>query len=63
MISAEQVAAVRALLTRDFDDHRQVTAQIKQTNGLAGEVPADAELDSFIADALAEARKARRACQ
>jgi hypothetical protein len=35
-ISDEQVTALRALLTRNFDEHRRVIAQIKQTDGLAG---------------------------
>lgn len=36
MISTEQVTALRALLTKNFDEHHQVIAQIKQTGGLTG---------------------------
>ncbi len=36
VISPEQVAAVRALLTRDMDEHLRLTAQIRQANGLMG---------------------------
>ena len=36
MISTEQVTALRALLTRDFDEHQRVIAQIKPVGGLAG---------------------------
>jgi hypothetical protein len=36
VISTEQVTALRALLTKNFDEHHQVIAQIKQTGGLTG---------------------------
>lgn len=36
MTSTEQVTALRALLTRNFDEHHRVVAQIKQTGGLTG---------------------------
>ncbi len=36
MISTEQVTALRALLTRNFDEHQRVIAQIKPVGGLAG---------------------------
>ena len=36
MTSSEQLTALRTLLTRNFEEHRQVITQIKQTEGLAG---------------------------
>lgn len=36
MISTEQVTALRTLLTRNFDEHRRVIAQVRQADGLAG---------------------------